>query len=69
MTPADHAQRIRELEFKLYKAEHGMGMPYSREDVAHYRHLLAEALDAAAADFGWLAAGLRVAIAKAEKTS
>jgi hypothetical protein len=47
MTPIDHAQRIRELEFKLHKAEHGMGMPYSPEDVAHYRRLLAEAGQAA----------------------
>lgn len=43
MTPAQHAAYIRQLEFQLYKAEHGMGMPYSAEDVAHYRCLIAEA--------------------------
>jgi len=43
MTPEQHATRIRQLEFALEKAEHGLAMPYSREDVAHYRRLLAEA--------------------------
>ena len=42
-----HRLLIRQLEFDLYKAEHGMGMPYSYEDVAHYRRLLAEAKAAA----------------------
>jgi hypothetical protein len=49
MTAEQHAQLIRQIKFQLYKAEHGMGMPYSREDVAYYRRLLAEA-EAAAPD-------------------
>lgn len=53
MTPEQHAAHIAQLEFKLFKAQFGMGMPYSPEDVAHYRRLLAEA---------------RAAIAKAEGT-
>lgn len=51
MTPAEHAARIRQLEFALYKAEHGLAMPYSHEDVEHYRRLLAEAV-LAAGDLG-----------------
>ena len=47
MTTAQKAALIRQLEFKLYKAEHGLAMPYSSEDVAHYRRLLAEAKAAA----------------------
>ena len=43
MTPAAHAAYIRQLEFQLYKAEHGMGMPYSPEDVKHWRRLIDEA--------------------------
>lgn len=39
-----HRLLIQDISFKLYKAERGMGMPYSREDVLHYRRLLTEAL-------------------------
>lgn len=41
-----HRLLIRQISFKLYKAENGMGMPYSREDVLYYRRLLVEALEA-----------------------
>jgi hypothetical protein len=34
---------IRQLEFELEKAEHGMAMPYDAERVAQLRHLLREA--------------------------
>ena len=43
MTTALKAALIRQLEFKLYKAKYGMGMPYCAEDVRHYERLLAEA--------------------------
>lgn len=47
MTAEQHRLLIQDIEFKLYKAEHGMGMPYSHADVLHYRRLLADAKAAA----------------------
>jgi hypothetical protein len=41
-----HRLLIQDISRKLYIAEHGLGMPYSREDVLHYRRLLVEALAA-----------------------
>jgi arylamine N-acetyltransferase len=41
-----HRLLIQDISRKLYIAEHGMGMPYSRDDVLHYRRLLVEALAA-----------------------
>jgi hypothetical protein len=34
---------IRQIELQLYKAEHGMGMPYDAERVAQLRRMLREA--------------------------
>jgi len=34
---------ITELQFQLYKAEHGMGMPYDAERVRDLRRMLVEA--------------------------
>ncbi len=34
---------IRQIEFELEKAEHGMGMPYDAERVGQLRKLLVEA--------------------------
>ena len=34
---------IRQIEFELHKAEHGMGMPYDAERVAQLRHMLHDA--------------------------
>ena len=34
---------IRQIEFQLAKAEHGMGMPYDAENVARLRGMLREA--------------------------
>ena len=34
---------IRQIEFELHKAEHGMAMPYDGEHVAQLRHMLREA--------------------------
>jgi hypothetical protein len=34
---------IRQLEFELEKAEHGMGMPYDAERVRNLRKMLVEA--------------------------
>jgi hypothetical protein len=35
---------VRQIElFELYKAEHGMGMPYDSERVAELRHMLRDA--------------------------
>lgn len=31
---------IRQIEFELHKAEHGMAMPYDAERVAQLRHML-----------------------------
>ena len=37
MTPEQHAQRIRQLEFQLHKADYGMGMPRDYERVLALR--------------------------------
>jgi hypothetical protein len=34
---------IRQIEFELHKAEHGMGMPYDAERVIQLRQMLREA--------------------------
>jgi hypothetical protein len=47
MTAEQHRLLIQDISFKLDKAERGMGMPYSREDVAFYRRMLAEVRAAA----------------------
>ena len=46
MTAEQHRLLIQDISRKLYIAEHGMGMPYSRDDVLHYRRLLVDALAA-----------------------
>jgi hypothetical protein len=43
LTPSQHAQHIRELEFKLEKAERGMGMPLDRDLIAWLKVQIAEA--------------------------
>lgn len=43
MTPAEHAQRIREIAFKLEKADYGMGMPRDPTEVLRLTLMLAEA--------------------------
>lgn len=50
MIAEQHRLLIQDISRKLYKAEHGMGMPYSREDVLHYRRLLVAALERAQLD-------------------
>jgi hypothetical protein len=35
---------IRQIEFELEKAGHGLGMPHDTERVARLRHMLREAL-------------------------
>ena len=37
------ATTIRQIELQLYKAEHGLGMPYDAERVAQLRSMLREA--------------------------
>jgi len=37
------ATTIRQIEFELHKAEHGLGMPYDAERVAQLRSMLREA--------------------------
>jgi hypothetical protein len=37
------ATTIRQIELELYKAEHGLGMPYDAERVARLRNMLREA--------------------------
>jgi hypothetical protein len=37
------ATTIRQIEFELYKAEHGLGMPYDADRVARLRSMLREA--------------------------
>jgi hypothetical protein len=37
------AATIRQIEFELNKAEHGMGMPYDAERVAQLRDMLRDA--------------------------
>jgi hypothetical protein len=44
MTPEQHAQHIRQLEFKLYKADYGMGMPRDYQYVLELRVMLNEAI-------------------------
>ena len=34
---------IRQIEFELHKAQHGLGMPYDAERVARLRNMLREA--------------------------
>jgi hypothetical protein len=41
--PRLSADAIRQTEFELEKAEHGMGMPYDAERVAELRGMLREA--------------------------
>jgi hypothetical protein len=41
--PRLSAATIRQIEFELEKAEHGMGMPYDAENVARLRGMLREA--------------------------
>jgi hypothetical protein len=50
MTPAEHAQRIRQIAFKLEKADFGMGMPRDYKHVYALRVALVEALAAAELD-------------------
>jgi hypothetical protein len=50
MTPEQHAQHIRQLEFKLYKADYGMGMPRDYQRVLELRTMLEAARKEAAAD-------------------
>ena len=37
MTPEQHAQRIRQIAFKLEKADYGMGMPRDYQRVLELR--------------------------------
>ena len=39
---ADTDSTIRQIEFELEKAEHGMGMPYDAERVGQLRSMLRE---------------------------
>ena len=44
MTAADaDSTTIRQIEFELEKAEHGMALPYDAERVGQLRHMLVEA--------------------------
>jgi len=47
MTPDQHAQRIRAIEWELYKADYGMALPRDAEKVAHLRKALEDAREAA----------------------
>jgi hypothetical protein len=49
MTPEQHAQRIRQLEFMLEKADYGMGMPRDYERVLELRTMLEQAIKEAQA--------------------
>jgi hypothetical protein len=49
MTFAEHAKRIRQIEFELEKADYGLGMPRDYERVKHLRVLLEEAREEALA--------------------
>lgn len=40
MTPAEHAQRIRQIELQLYIADNGMGMPRDYQRILYLRQLL-----------------------------
>lgn len=50
MTPAQHAQHIRQLEFELHKADCGMGMPRDDQRVKELREQLEQARVAEAVD-------------------
>ena len=43
MTSEQHAQRIRQLEFQLHKADYGMGMPRDYQRVLELRVMLEDA--------------------------
>lgn len=43
MTSEQHAQRVRQLEFELYKADYGMGMPRDYQRVLALRVALEQA--------------------------
>ena len=43
MTPAEHAQRIRQLELQLHIADYGMGMPRDYQRVLELRAMLEQA--------------------------
>jgi hypothetical protein len=43
VTPAEHQQRIRRLQFEIEKADHGLAMPYDYQRVLALRLLLLEA--------------------------
>jgi hypothetical protein len=45
-----HDRLIRSLEWELYRAEHGLGMPYDAENVARIRARLVEARHGRAAE-------------------
>ena len=40
--PSDTDSTIRQIEFELEKAEHGMAMPYDAERVGQLRNMLVE---------------------------
>jgi hypothetical protein len=41
--PSETDSTIRQIEFELEKAEHGMAFPYDPERVGQLRHMLVEA--------------------------
>ena len=43
MTPAEHAQRIRQIELQLEIADYGMGMPRDYQRILFLRQLLEQA--------------------------
>ena len=43
MTPEQHQQRIRQIEFMLEKADYGMGMPRDYRRVLELRQMLHDA--------------------------
>ena len=47
MTPAEYAQRIRQIELQLIIADYGMGMPRDYQRVLYLRQLLEQAKQAA----------------------
>ena len=53
MTPEQHAQRIRAIEWELYKADYGMGMPRDYERVMTLRMALEWARKEAARSDGF----------------
>ena len=50
MTPAEHAQRIRQIKLQLYIANFGMGMPRDYQNILYLRQLLFQAEKDAAND-------------------